>query len=295
MPNLLRFFLTGILAGLLLLAIGLVDTGMINNFIASHVQYPDNLTPTNDLLAPSNDNLSLLSTDATLNVNTTPTLFTDQALAYEPANEDVSTAHKIAYLTFDDGPSEAVTLKILDTAKAYQIKLTFFVLGSKVEKKPEIVQRAVSEGHTIGNHSYSHHYRTIYKSAENLMSEINQCAEILEATIGFRPTIFRAPGGSRPFLSPEFIEQLTTAGYQYYDWNVCPGDSVGKPKPTQTLIDNVLKQAQGKDRIMVLLHDSPNMHNTAEALPAIIEGLQEMGFTFAPITSTTEPIQFGQP
>jgi len=93
-------------------------------------------------------------------------------------------------------------------------------------------------------------------------------------------------------LKKEYIKRLRDEGYQYYDWNVCPGDAEGSYRSAQTLIANTLKQAKGKDRIIVLLHDAPGKRSTAEALPAIIEGLKEMGFTFAAISPDTEPIQF---
>ncbi len=199
---------------------------------------------------------------------------------------------KTAYLTFDDGPSEAVTLQILDTLKEHQIKATFFVMGSRVESHPWIVQRALAEGHGIGNHTYTHHYQKVYASPEAFLNEVNQCANVLDSVIGFTPRIFRAPGGSNFKMTSTYAERLWADNYQYYDWNVCPGDAMPIAKSARTLIDNTLRQAHGKNRIIVLLHDASNMRSTAEALPEIIKGLRDMGFTFAVITPETNPIQF---
>jgi peptidoglycan/xylan/chitin deacetylase (PgdA/CDA1 family) len=210
----------------------------------------------------------------------------------ELANLAPAKPAKVAYLTFDDGPSLDVTPRILEIVAEHRIPVTFFVLGRQVASHPEIVQQALNAGHAIGNHSYTHRYNEIYRTEDSLMWEINRCGDVLVEAIGFRPSIFRAPGGSNPFLKKQYIRRLIEEGYQYYDWNVCPGDAEGSYKSAQSLIANTLKQAKGKDRIIVLLHDAPGKRSTAEALPAIIEGLKEMGFAFAAITPDTEPIQF---
>lgn len=81
---------------------------------------------------------------------------------------------KIAYLTFDDGPTISATLKILDILKSKDIKATFFVIGKYVEEHPEIVKRAYEEGHYIANHGYDHNNATLYKSEENFINEVKK-------------------------------------------------------------------------------------------------------------------------
>lgn len=223
--------------------------------------------------------------------NTLPLSSSNTAMAAEEIPSSYpAEPQKIAYLTFDDGPSKQITPKVLDIAQEFNIKFTFFVIGVNVEKHPEIVQRTIKEGHAVGNHSYSHQYNRIYQNAESLLKDIKRCEDVLLRTTGIRPTIFRPPGGSVPFLKEEHIDCLANNHYQYFDWNVCPGDI--KENSPQKLIEKVITQAQGKNRIMVLLHDSPNMSHTIAALPVIIEKLTEMGFTFKTITADTEPIQF---
>ena len=93
-------------------------------------------------------------------------------------------------------------------------------------------------------------------------------------------------------MSKRQAQRLREEGYRHYDWNVSPGDASGTYKSAQSLTASTLNQARGKDRIIVLFHDSPYKKSTADALPAIIEGLKKMGFSFAAINPQTEPFQF---
>ena len=108
------------------------------------------------------------------------------------------TDKKVAYLTFDDGPSNN-THQILDILKQNNIKATFFVLGSQVEIFPETTNRIYNEGHYIANHGYSHKYSEIYQSPEQVLNEFNQCNQIVAKTINvpeYNSHLFRFPGGS---------------------------------------------------------------------------------------------------
>ena len=93
----------------------------------------------------------------------------EEALAEEDSKEN----KKIAYLTFDDGPSRTVTPQILDILAKYDIKATFFVVGKYAEKNPDILRRIYEEGHVIGNHTYSHNYNYIYKNVSNFVRELD--------------------------------------------------------------------------------------------------------------------------
>ena len=104
---------------------------------------------------------------------------------------------KIAYLTFDDGPSQAVTPLILDLLKKENIKATFFVLGSNVKKNPDLVKRAYQEGHYIANHGYSHDYKKIYKNAQSVLEEFNKTEKQIQKAIEnneYSSHLFRFPG-----------------------------------------------------------------------------------------------------
>lgn len=105
---------------------------------------------------------------------------------------------KVAYLTFDDGPSQAVTPLILDVLKEENIKATFFVLGINVKNNPDILKRTYLEGHYIANHGYSHNYSKIYASKEKVLEEYNKTEKVIKKAIGnndYSSYLFRFPGG----------------------------------------------------------------------------------------------------
>lgn len=108
-----------------------------------------------------------------------------ERIAREKAKkEEFDKNRKIAYLTFDDGPSSQSTDAILDILGEYNIKATFFVVGKMVVNYPEVLQRTLEEGHAIGNHSYSHDYGYIYHSGKNFMRDINLADEAIKNALG---------------------------------------------------------------------------------------------------------------
>ena len=195
----------------------------------------------------------------------------------------------ICYLTFDDGPSNN-TLKILDILDNYGIKATFFVVGTaKTDYLPQIQSR----GHAIGLHSATHNYKTIYSSVNSYLTDIKTISDIVFSKTGVRSNIMRFPGGSSNGVSAsycrgimtELTAMMPTLGYSYYDWNVSSGDAAANNVPSSRIINNVLNGAKGKSSICVLMHDTGAKGTTVEALPAMIEGLHNMGFRFAPLTA----------
>ena len=193
---------------------------------------------------------------------------------------------KIAYLTFDDGPSNN-THEILDILKQYNIKATFFVLGSQVQVFPETTNRIYNEGHYIANHGYSHKYSSIYQSPEQVLNEYNQCNEVVAKTINvpeYNSHLFRFPGGSvggkYADLKKQAITLLDQNNILHIDWNSLTGDSE-KANPTEEyLMDNLQKTTEGKNNLVVLMHDAQAKHITVETLPKVIEYLQQQGYTF---------------
>lgn len=103
------------------------------------------------------------------------------------AAEAQGTESKVCYLTFDDGPTTAVTPAILDTLKQYQVKATFFMLGKMVEENPDLAKRAYDEGHLLANHSYSHDYKALYATGESFMGEIEKTNGLIQGIIGEEP------------------------------------------------------------------------------------------------------------
>ena len=196
------------------------------------------------------------------------------------------TDKKVAYLTFDDGPSNN-THQILDILKQNNIKATFFVLGSQVEIFPETTNRIYNEGPYIANHGYSHKYSEIYQSPEQVLNEFNQCNQIVAKTINvpeYNSHLFRFPGGSVGGKYAELKKQAVTLLEQndilHIDWNSLTGDSE-KVNPTEEyLMDNLQKTTEGKNSLVILMHDAQAKKITAETLPKVIEYLQQQGYSF---------------
>ena len=189
---------------------------------------------------------------------------------------------KIAYLTFDDGPSENVTPEILDILSQYNVKATFFVVGNSAEKNPDIVKRIHEENHGIGNHTYSHRYKHIYTNTTNFLNEIKATERVLQNILGndFETNIIRFPGGSFEKYKNPFKKAISENGYKYYDWNSLNGDAEGKNIPKNKLVSRLKATSNGKKELIILMHDTSAKKTTVEALPEIIEHLQSQGYEF---------------
>jgi peptidoglycan/xylan/chitin deacetylase (PgdA/CDA1 family) len=198
------------------------------------------------------------------------------------------------YLTFDDGPSEN-TDRILDILDDYNVKATFFVIGQDPVEYGDTYKRIVDEGHTIGMHSYSHNYSKIYASEEAFIEDYNQIHDLILNTTGVDTKYYRFPGGSSNSVSnvskSVLINYLNEQGVVYYDWNVASGDATSQAFTSEQLIDNVMKDVVKYKTSVVLLHDASSKSATVEALPALIEALQEQGAMILPITDETTVIQ----
>ena len=198
------------------------------------------------------------------------------------------------YLTFDDGPS-ANTEKILDILDDYNVKATFFVCGKDLELYGDSYKRIVEDGHTIGMHSYSHNFGEIYASEEAFAADYTKIHDLILDTTGVDAKYYRFPGGSSNKVSTTsmstFINYLNEQNVIYYDWNVASGDATSTAFTTEQLIDNVMKDVVKYKTSVVLLHDASNKNATVEALPGLIEALQEEGAMILPITDETTVIQ----
>ena len=193
---------------------------------------------------------------------------------------------KIAYLTFDDGPTSKVTPKILDILNKLEVKANFFVLGKHVEQFPDILKREYEEGHFIANHGYSHNNEKLYQSKKNFINEIKQTDNIIGQTLGindFCSHIFRFPNGSfsKQYYSQKqkCIKYLSEIDYTYIDWNVLNNDSMQKLS-NYKLLSNLKNSAKGKGTIVILMHDTGDVNNTYDVLEDSINYLKEEGYTF---------------
>jgi len=207
-----------------------------------------------------------------------------EVIPRRPRVNPVGTGVNVAYLTFDDGPSREITPGILDILAEEGINATFFVLPR--EGVDDIYRRIINEGHEIGNHSFSHNYTTLYRNNSNAFKEdILKASEFISSNFNYSMTTFRFPGGSMSWNSNEIdirvgiIEEL---GYDYFDWHIDSGDAHPQQadKSSQALTSIVLSNTNNIEHVIILMHDSGNKDTSLEALPSIIQGLREQGYSF---------------
>ena len=189
---------------------------------------------------------------------------------------------KIVFLTFDDGPTNSITPQILDVLKEKGVHATFFVLGSSVEKNPDIAKRAVSEGHVLANHSYSHDYKLLYDGTEFFLEDIQKTEGILLETVGEEGfvKVFRFPGGSFEDTKNPQKDALASIGYKFLDWNALNGDAEALNVSPETLLKNIRETTNSRRNAVILMHDASTKRTTANALGDIIDYLAPEGFQF---------------
>lgn len=178
-------------------------------------------------------------------------------------------------MTFDDGPSAALTPKLLDLLAARHIKATFFVIGENVAEHPEIVARAAREGHEIGNHSWSHpNFGKM--SDEGVRRQLQQTDDAIKSATSKRPALMRPPYGSITAHEKRWIHD--EFGYDIILWDVDPYDWK-RPGPA-VVRSRILKETRPGS--IVLSHD---IHpGTIEAMPSTFDELEAKGFKFVTVS-----------
>lgn len=209
-----------------------------------------------------------------------------------------ATGNRIA-LTFDDGPLQPYTEQILDILQKYGVQATFFVCGRNVEQHPDILRRIHSEGHTIGNHTWSHPY-LYFLSREKTAEEIDRTQEIIRKITGQVPRLFRPPYGGRWFglysLLREREMQLIQWSVTTFDWKF-DRDGVlacvhAGLRPGAVILLHDGRQAPGGYLQRLLSRNAPSINRepsptvasgTVEALPAILDHARAAGFEFVSV------------
>ena len=178
-------------------------------------------------------------------------------------------------LTFDDGPNATLTPKLLDLLAARHLKATFFVVGQNAADHPDILKRAVREGHEIANHSWSH--PNLGKMSDDAVRrELQKTDDAIAAAIGKRPTLMRPPYGSLTARQKKWIHE--EFGYRIIIWDVDPLDWK-RPGPS-VVTARILKETKAGS--IVLAHD---IHPpTIEAMPRTFDQLIEKGFKSVTVT-----------
>ena len=180
---------------------------------------------------------------------------------------------------------------------------TFFVIGSDTDFARRMYQRIVDEGHTLGNHTYTHDYNQIYQSVEAFMEDVDRMQFFLKDVTGVTPEVFRFPAGSNnqvhrqiqstnPYMMIEIMQALRDRGLQFFDWNVSSTDAAETTLDADIIISNTLLYLSGHQNAIILFHDSPAKTTTVEALPHIIQALKSRGYTFKPLKRDSFFVQF---
>lgn len=188
---------------------------------------------------------------------------------------------KLIALTYDDGPNDPHTLRLLEVLAKHEVRATFFLIGRYVQGRPEIVREIVKAGHIVGNHTFTHPL-LIFKSAGEIREELSKCRDALQNAIGEHSSLFRPPfGGRRPAvlcIARELGLKPVMWNVTGYDWN---------PPPAAAIELKVAKQIRGGD--IILLHDGGHKEMGADrsqtvlATDQLITRYQSEGYEFVTV------------
>jgi len=205
----------------------------------------------------------------------------DSAEAFAPSPRRI-------IVTIDDGPSADTTPVILDVLARHGVKAIFFPLpvSDADERLKEIMNRIISEGHIIGNHTYSHDYQNVFASGITAFREDVEKMNDYLASSGITPELFRFPGGAsgRPesVLNPR-REILSELGLNEVNWDISFGDDSDTYVSAETMYNSVLSEILefgGTGGITILLHDSAGNAQSAAALDMLLTELKSRGYIF---------------
>ena len=207
----------------------------------------------------------------------------------KPVNNNSGPNKGVIYLTFDDGPKQGTTNVILDILKEENVPATFFVTNSGPDS---LIKREYDEGHTVGLHTASHNYATVYKSVDSYYNDLLQVQNRVKRITGYESKIIRFPGGSSNTISKKYSKGIMTIltkdvvnkGYHYFDWNISSGDA-GETTSSSGVYNYVVKSLSKNRSNVVLMHDIKPY--TRDALRNIIRYGKNNGYTFAKITMST--------
>jgi peptidoglycan-N-acetylglucosamine deacetylase len=199
-------------------------------------------------------------------------------------------------LTFDDGPSP-LTDQILDILASEGVGAVFYINGANVVgTRGDLLERAVAEGHIIGNHTYSHDYNIIYNTVQGFMDDFFRNENLIWQLTNTRSMLVRFPGGSRNSLCrtqegtklmKDLKEQMDRRGYIYMDWNVTDNSADSK-----TLLQSLEDQTIRRDSATVLLHDRVDRAVLLEVLPLYIQDMKKAGYQFVLFDKTEGLVRF---
>jgi peptidoglycan/xylan/chitin deacetylase (PgdA/CDA1 family) len=181
-------------------------------------------------------------------------------------------------LTYDDGPNDPHTLRLLDVLAKHDAKATFFLIGSYVRRRPEIARAVQAAGHEIGNHTYTHP-NLIFVSAARLRHELEDCNKALEDALGMTPRLFRPPFGGR---RPGVLRTARALGLQTVMWSVSSKD--WKADSAQFILAEITPGLHSGRAEVLLMHDGSHLgfgadrSHTIEATRLLLESGEKKQF-----------------
>ena len=189
-------------------------------------------------------------------------------------------------LTYDDGPNDPHTLRLLEILARQEVHATFFMIGRYVQQRPEIALEVIKAGHVVGNHTFTHPLLTL-RSASEIRRELSNCRAALRDSVGEHSNLFRPPfGGRRPAVL-HIAQQLGLEPVMWnvtgYDWNAPPAAQIER---------KVAKRIRGGD--VILLHDGGHKHMGADrsqtvlATDFLIKRYKAEGYRFVTIPEMME-------
>jgi len=189
-------------------------------------------------------------------------------------------------LTYDDGPNDPHTLRLLEILSKHNVKATFFLIGGYVKQRPDIVRELVRAGHVVGNHTFTHS-NLIFASARQTAMQLGDCEKALTDAVGEHPRMFRPPFGGR---RPSTLKIARALGLEPVMWNVTGWDWRGKP--AEYVERRVSQQIRGGD--VILLHDGSHVafgvdrSQTVIATDRLIARYKADGYEFVTVPEMME-------
>jgi peptidoglycan/xylan/chitin deacetylase (PgdA/CDA1 family) len=194
--------------------------------------------------------------------------------------------------SFDDGPHPVHTRRILETLEAHGAKASFFVIGEKAARNPELLREIVARGHELALHSWSHDRHLYLRDPAAIARELERSIEVVERATGARPTLFRPPIG---FSTPRTRAAVRWLGLRVAGWSVRAFDGVASAS-SRAVVQRVARRLE--PGAIVLLHDAAERGErepaSVEALPAILAAIGERGLrcvTVSELTSTPDEVR----
>jgi peptidoglycan-N-acetylglucosamine deacetylase len=196
-------------------------------------------------------------------------------------------------LTYDDGPNDPHTLRLLEVLAKHGAKATFFLIGRFVEQRPDIAREVVKAGHAIGNHTFTHRL-LIFAGDGETRSQLGRCQRVIEDAVGLAPTLFRPPFGGR---RPGTLAVARSLGLEPILWNITGYD--WNAPPAERIVGHVSAKIGGGD--VVLLHDGSHLAmggdraQTVIATDRLIERHRAEGYEFVTISQMMAKVGSSQP